>query len=538
MGERPLAGFRRVIQLRDRRRESDKAVVVTKSVSPPYVMCIDGGTESARVGVLDRSGNLLSVASHPYATRFPRAGWAEQDPSAWWGAVIKAARACLDGGPVKPRDVAGICLDATTCTLLPLDADGQHLRPALLWMDVRAAGQADRIFQTGHPAMRYSPAGCNAEWMLSKALWLAENEPETYDRTAHFVEYTDWLIYKLTGRLVLNQSTATHRWYYNAREWRWPTDLYAQIGLPDLAAKFPQEVLPAGTEVGRLQAEAARALGLSDSVRVFQGGGDAFVGLLGMNVVRPGRIGLITGSSNVVGAFADEAFHRAGLYGAFPEAIVPGLWLVEAGQVSTGSVLAWFARNFARELPADAVYAILDSEADQVEPGAGGVTVLDYFQGNRTPHTDARARGAIWGLSLHTTRGHLFRALMEGIAYGTRHILDLLADSGCEGREVFACGGATHSKVFMQIYADVCGMPISVPEIGDAPLLGGAILAYTAMGAYPNLRAAARAMVRVSRTYTPDLALHRSLQANYQLYKQTYPQLRGLMRRAAGNEQA
>ena len=512
-------------------------MVVSMTASPPYVLCIDGGTESARVGVLDPSGKLLSMASHPYSTQFPRSGWAEQDPGAWWAAVIQATRSCLDKGPIRPKDVVGICLDATTCTLLPLGSDGQHLRPALLWMDVRAAEQAERIYQIGHPALRYSPAGCNAEWMLSKALWLAENEPETYSRTVHFVEYTDWLIYKLTGRLVLNQNTATQRWYYNARAWRWPTDLFAQVGLSDLAAKFPVEVLPAGREVGRLQAEAARALGLAESVRVYQGAGDAFVGLLGLNVVQPGSLGLITGSSNVMGAFAEEEFHRSGLYGAFPDAIVPGLWLVEAGQVSTGSLLAWFARNFARELPADSAYAALDSEATQVEPGAGGVIALDYFQGNRTPHTDSRARGAIWGLSLHTTRGHVFRALMEGIAYGTRQILDLLADSGLYCGEILACGGATRSEVFMQIYADICGVSISVPKVADAPLLGGAILAFTGMGVYSDLQEAARAMVRVNRTFAPDLALHESLESNFRLYKQTYHQLRGLMHQASENKQ-
>ena len=512
-------------------------MAVTRTAPPPYVLCIDGGTESARVGVFDQTGSLLSVASHSYATHFPRAGWAEQEPSEWWAAVTRAARACLDKGSIRPKDIVGICLDATTCTLIPLDTDGQHLRPALLWMDVRAAVQADRIFQSGHPALQYSPAGCSAEWMLSKALWLAENEPESYASTARFVEYTDWLIYKLTGRLVLNLNTITHRWYYNSRGWRWPTDLFAQVGLPDLATKFPLEILPAGKEVGRLQPEAAQALGLPESVRVYQGGGDAFVGLLGLNVAQPGRLGLITGSSNVIGAFTEDAFHRSGLYGAFPDAIVPGLWLVEAGQVSTGSILAWFARNFARELPADLAYAILDSEADHVEPGAGGVVALDYFQGNRTPHTDSRVRGAIWGLSLHTTRGHLFRALMEGIAYGTRHILDVLADSGHGGSGIYACGGATRSDVFMQIYTNICGVPISVPEVADAPLLGGAILAFTGMGMYPNLQAAAREMVRVNRTFAPDLKQYRSYQPNFQLYKQTYHQLRGLMHQVAGNEQ-
>ena len=506
-------------------------------MSPTYVLSIHGGTESASVGLFDLSGNQLASAAHPYPTEFPRAGWAEQDPDQWWSAVVTATRACLGKASVEARHIIGLSLDATTCTLVALGPDGQQLRPALLWMDVRAADQANRIFQTGHRALCYSPSGCNAEWMLSKALWLAENEPDVYARTKHLIEYTDWLVYRLTGRLVLNKNTATQRWYYHGRDWGWPTDLFAAVGVPGLEHKFPKEIVPAGQAVGRLLPEAAAALGLPDSVTVYQGGGDAFVALLGMNVAEPGRLGLITGSSNVMGAFVEQEFHGTGLYGAFPDAVVPGLCLVEAGQVSTGSILAWFKRYFAADLPPMSAYSILDGEAQAIAPGAGGVIALDYFQGNRTPHTDSRARGAIWGLSLHTTRAHLFRALMEGIAYGTHHILEILASYGQSPQEIYACGGATRSDTFMQIYADVCGIPISVAKVTDAPLVGGAILAATGAGAFPDLRAAAQVMVKVSKTYVPDMERHARYQFYYERYKETYPQLRALMHQVGQQEE-
>ena len=187
--------------------------------SPPYVLCLDGGTESIRVGIFDCSGGLLSTSSCAYATRFPKPGWAEQDPGEWWTALVRAVKECLSKESVGAADIRGICLDATTCTLLALGADRQPLLPAFLWMDVRAAAQAERIFATHHAALAYSPAGCNAEWMLCKALWLAENEPDLYARTAYFVEYTDWLVYRLTGKLALNLNTVTQRWYYNRRTW-------------------------------------------------------------------------------------------------------------------------------------------------------------------------------------------------------------------------------------------------------------------------------------------------------------------------------
>ncbi len=367
--------------------------------------------------------------------------------------------------------------------------------------------------------------------MLCKALWLAENEPELYRRTAHFIEYTDWLVYQLTGRLALNLNTVTQRWYYNQRTWKFPTGLYEQVGLSDLIGKIPQDVIPAGQAVGQLLPEVARELGLSETTTVYQGGGDAFIGLLGLNVTRPGKIGLITGSSNVLAGFASEEFHQSSLYGAFPEAVVPGLFLVEGGQSSTGANLAWFKRTFAQDLPERQAYEILDGEAAGVPPGAGGLVALDYFQGNRTPYTDSKARGAIWGLSLSSSRGQVFRALMESIAFGSRLILEALAESGSPVDQMYACGGATRSDLFMQIYADVCGMPISVVKVADAPLVGDAVLAFTGMGVYPDLSAAAEAMVKFDRHFWPNAGVSQEYQFYFELYKDTYQQLKGLMHR-------
>ncbi len=499
----------------------------------PYLMAIDGGTESLRVGICDVEGHLVATAAQAYPTRFPRSGWAEQDPEDWWTALVAAVRCCFGKSGLAREAVAGICTDATTCTLLALDAGGAPLRPSLLWMDVRSSEQADRIFSLGHRAMQFSPSGCNAEWMLPKTLWIKENEPEIYRKTASIAEYQDWLIYRLTGRLVLNRCTASHRWYYNARDWRFPGDLYAALGLEDLAGKLPRDVLPAGERVGELPPAVAEELGLRASIPVFQGGGDAMVALLGTGVAEPGRMGLVAGSSNVVAGFVEKEMHGKGVYGAFPDVLIPGLWLIEAGQVSAGSVLAWFRRTFFPDRPSDGAFELLDREAADISPGSGGLVALEYFQGNRTPHTDSDARGALWGLALNATRAQIYRALMEGICFGLRHILDTLADLGCTAGRILACGGATRGHLYMQMIADACGLPITLTEVSEAGLLGGAIIAAAGLGFYPDIPVASRAMVRETRTFQPDPEAREQYQPFYELYRQTYPQLRGLMHRMA-----
>jgi ribulokinase len=503
---------------------------------PPYILAIDAGTEAIKAGLFDLSGRRVAMGARPYPTYFPAPGWAEQDPADWWQGLVGAVHDCLRSATVAPEEIAGISADATTCTLVPLDAAGQPLGRALLWMDVRAAQQARRIFATGNPALRYCLAGVNAEWMPPKMLWLRENEPERYAATVTLLEFTDWIAYRLTGRLTLNRNTVTQRWFHYSPSGGWPLDFFAEIGLPELSAKFPADILSLGELVGGLSNGAAAALGLRPGIPVAAGGGDAFVGLLGQGVAQPGDLGVVMGSSNVLSALSSEELHFPGIFGSFPDAVIPGLNLVEGGQVSTGSVLSWFKRTLGAGVATDAaarglsVYQLLDEEAAAVPPGAEGLIVLDYFQGNRTPHTDSTARGAIWGLSLQSGRAQIFRALMEGIAYGFEDILQTLRTHGFHVERIIASGGATHSPLFMQIYADVCGQPLQITREPEASLLGSAVVAAVGAGLYPDLPTAAQQMVAIEQQFTPDPQRHAEYAFFVRQYQDTYRHLRDLMR--------
>lgn len=505
------------------------------SHNPPYLLAIDAGTEALKAALYDLQGTNIATAASVYNTYFPRPGWAEQDPAEWWGALVDAVQRVVADAAIDPAAIIGMSADATTCTLIPMRANGESIGRAMLWMDVRAAAEAEAIFRSGDPALRYCLAGVNAEWMPPKMCWLKTHEPERYAAMAYLLEYTDWIAYRLTGRFTLNRNTVTQRWFYHTPTGGWPLDFFAAIGLADLAAKLPTDVLGAGEPVGPLAAEAAHALGLPAGIPVLAGGGDAFIGILGQGVTQPGDLGMILGTSNVLSALTAEEFHCPGIFGTFPDALLPGLNLVEAGQVSTGAILSWFKRTFMVEAEQHAVargqsiYQLLDAEAASTPPGADGLIVLDYFQGNRTPHTDSLARGAIWGLSLNHTRGHIFRALMEGIAYGVQDILQTFARQGFQVEQIFASGGATRSPLFMQIYADVTGRTIVIPRDREASLLGTAVVAAVGLGAYATFTAAAQQMVTVEGSYTPDATCHDAYTYYLQSYQATYPQLKALM---------
>jgi FGGY-family pentulose kinase len=503
--------------------------------TPPYVLGIDVGTQSLRTGLFDLAGQPLAFATQEYPVLHPRSGWAEQDPQLWWEALVSTVRRCVETERVNPSEIVALSLDNASCTVVTIDDKGEPLRPALIWMDVRAHDQAERVTSTGDSILRFVGDIESPEWMIPKAMWIKENEPETYLQADKIVESLDWLNYKLTGRWVACVNNVTCKWNYATPEGGWSSSLLRELDMEDLPDRWPSEVLPVAATVGTLLPSVAETLGLSSDTLVIQGAIDAYAGMIGLNTVRPGRLALITGSSTCHLAVSDEAIFGSMSWGPYPDAVIPGLWILEGGQVSTGSIAKWFADQFAYQEQIEAadkdttVYEILDEEASMIPPGSEGLVLLDYWQGNRSPLRDPLARGVIWGLSLKHSRAHLFRAIYEGTAYGTRHILENMAQAGFRCTEMYACGGGTKSELWMQIHADVCQLPIRITEVQEAMTLGSAICAAVGAGQYPTLAEAAEQMVKIKTEVEPDPANKEVYDFYFQKYVASYPGLKDLM---------
>ncbi|SEE87015.1 FGGY-family carbohydrate kinase [Ruania alba] len=510
-----------------------------------YLLGIDFGTESCRAAVIDAAGRIVGVASTGYTTTHARPGWATQSPDEWWSALRSATAEVLRTTGVSGEQIIGIGYDATTMTVVPMAASGEHLADAILWMDVRAVEQAGRAATSSSVAVRYigdGAAPASAEWFPFKAAWLAENEPELFDRADYLVDAPDWLTHRLTGEWTQNINTAALRMFHNRDAGGWPRDFYDDVGAEAALAKVPERVVDLGTRVGGLTAGAAAELGLPAGTPVAQGCGDAWAGQIGLNVLRPGRMALITGSSHVLTGQSAAPINGPGFFGAYTDAVMPGQYTVEAGQVSTGSVLKWFVENFARDVVAEAetrtaentgsacsAFDLLNERSAHLPPGAEGLVMNEYFQGNRTPYTDGRARGILWGMSLRHTREHLYRAIQEAVCYGSEHNLRTMRQAGLSVETIVACGGATKGADWMQMHADVTGVPIELTEVSDAVVLGAGILAATAAGLYPSVSEAADAMVRTAVVIEPDPGRHDAYRPYVDAYTQTYPLLRGTM---------
>lgn len=488
-----------------------------------YVIGIDGGTESLRAFVIDLQGQVLASHASAYNTTYPASAMAEQSPDDWWAAIGEAVREALSKAAVSSADVMALAFDGTCCTVVALDHNDRPLRPALLWMDVRAHEEAAMVAATGDAALRVNGNGqdpVSSEWMIPKALWLKRRQPELFASASRICEYQEYINLRLTGRYVGSLLTASIRWHYHADN-GFPDSLLEKLDLTELRDKWPAEVIAPGEVVGGLCSEAAAHLGLAVDTPVAQGGADAMIGMIGLGVVEAGELAMITGSSHLHLGLSATNVHKRGVFGSYKDAVYPGLNLLEGGQTSTGSVIAWFTRQFADGQS----YEALNRAAALIPPGCDGIRALDHFQGNRTPYVDPLSRGALSGLSLNHTPEHVYRAIIESICLGTRVIIDSFET---DFSRIVVAGGATNSDLWMQIHADTLQLPLQVTEVSDAPGLGCGILAAVACGAYATVKEACEQMVKVTGQIDPDSSKAPEYEALLEEYRQLYQSLKQL----------
>lgn len=496
------------------------------------LLAIDLGTESARVAVYAQDGTPLGAGESGYPTVFPRPGWAEQDPADWWRAVVHATRAAMAsaGSP----EIAGVGVATTASTVAVVDAEGRPLRPALLWMDGRAAAESALTAETEHPVLRYAGGSDAVEWLIPKAMWLARNEPANYRAAARITEAVDHLVWRLTGEWAGSQMNAVCKWNYDPRGAGFPDDLYTALGVPDLRDKLPDRVVPVGEPVAPLTAQARLELGVRGAAVVASGGIDAHLSLLAVGGPAPGRVSAVSGTSTAfVTEVADPVFPPT-IWGPYPDALTPGSWLIEGGQVSSGSVLKWAGEQLLGRTRADLPELIKDASA--LPPAEHGLIVLDYFMGNRTPLRDARLRGAVLGLTLGTTPEQVYRAAVEGVAYGTRQVLESFVDGGVPVEEVFVSGGIRHNPLWLQTTADVLGRSLRLVHGDNLSLRACSVVAAVGAGQVPGLAEAAAAFAPDVRTVEPDPAHAAVLDRGYDDYLHATAETRGTAHRLSAPE--
>ena len=494
-----------------------------------YFMGIDLGTQSVRVVVADMSGNVVVSDEQAYETLYPQAGWAEQRPADWWRCLNTAVANVTDKLSIGLRySISAISVCATSPTIIPVDENGEALTNAIMWMDNRAVKETELVNATHHPILDYCGGEDSVEWTIPKMLWIKNNQPEIYQKSYKIIEQLDYINHKLCGKFTNSVCQAACKAHYVACEGGWSDDFFNQAGLEDYKDKMILDVTRVGDVLGTINKDFAEKYDLNPEMLVVQGGIDAHIGMLGLGVDRAGKMAMIMGTSFVQLCFSEQKLQLDGLWGPYDAPIIPDAWLLEGGQTSAGSIVKWYMREFGVD-KMDNPYAYMNEQIEGIAPGADGLVALDFFQGNRTPYKDANAKGVIYGLTLSHTKAHIYRALLESVAFGTKNIIDSFEQNGSPVNTIVGCSGVTKDKVWMQIISDVTGKPIVVTEDAGASALGCAIVASVGSKAYTNFEEATRGMVKEAYVVEPNPETHAVYEGIFEKYVEIYHQLKGTM---------
>jgi FGGY-family pentulose kinase len=509
-----------------------------------HVVAVDIGTTSARAGVFDRSGRLLARAKHPIAMQRPLENHAEHDSEDVWRAACRAVRAAMMEAGVAADRVAALGFDAT-CSLVARDRDGRQITVSttgedrfdtIVWLDHRAIAEADELSATGHPVLDYSGGSLSPEMEMPKLMWLKRRLPMTWERTGYLFDLADFMTWKATGLPARSRCTLTAKWNYLAhRDEGWQEDFLALAGLEDLLERggLSAETVPAGQAIGVLSMEAALELGLDTGCGVTAGLIDAYAGAFGVlggvddGTALERSVALIGGTSSCIVSFATDAKPGRSIWGPYYEAVLPGRWLVEGGQSATGALLDHVVRMHAAggepeaDLHARIAARVQQLRSEQDADLAGDLNILPDFHGNRSPLADPHARGVISGLtSTHPSTASAASigepAWLSCSAYDTSW--KPWSSMATGSRRCTSPEDMPHNPLLLELYADVTGRKVVVPQTEDAVLLGTAMTAAAGGGLFPDLNSAGRSMAAADREYHPDAGRSETYDRDYRRF--------------------
>ncbi|HYH93782.1 MAG TPA: FGGY-family carbohydrate kinase [Candidatus Saccharimonadales bacterium] len=466
---------------------------------------IDLGTTEVKAGLVTTEGRLLAIARAGYGLEVGHGpGWAEQDPGAWWSAVVSAVRALR---PAETAEIVGIGVDGHGPTLAAIDARGEATRPAITFLDTRAAAEAaDLEAVSGVRGWALGP--------LPAALWLERHEPQVAAATRWYLTTWEWLAFRLTGvaaaPLVPGQDVPDR------------SRVEAATGLRADRRPAPTAI---GEIVGALTAAAADALGLRVGIPVAGGTNDAFASYLGAGLLEPGDAYDPGGSAGGFGVYWHEPVEVAGAF--VTPAPLDGLYSVGAAMAATGRAVDWFRESI---VGGGMTTERLLEEAMTTPAGADGLVFLPYLAGERSPIWDPSATGVLAGLTLAHGRGHVARAIVEASALAIRHVAAPMLEAGVTVTAMRVCGGPARSRAWNQVKADVTGFPVLVPAVLETAVLGSAILGAVGVRTCPDLPSAIRSMTRIADHLEPRLELADVYDRAFRAYVGLYPAVAPVLR--------
>ena len=490
---------------------------------PDHYLGIDVGTTAVKALVVGEDGKIAGEAESALEVSVPSPGWSEQHPDDWWKGTVEAVRASLEAAGVQGVNAIGLSGQMHSSVLL--DEDYRVVRPAILWNDVRTTDQCrfitERVGKAGLRRLVGNPA--LEGFTAPKLLWVREHEPKHFERTSKVLLPKDYVRFLMTGALATEPSDAAGTLLFDVKRGRWSEEMITGLQLDP--AMLPP-VFGSSEITGTLTPTAAEALGLKAGTPVVGGGADNAAASVGSGVVTPGTLQTSIGTSGAVVAPIDRPRVDTGMRIHSFNHAVDGTWYLMGVTLSAGAALGWYRQTLAWPGGSLPEYEEMIAEADATEPGANGLTFLPYLSGERTPHADSNARGAFSGLNVAHRRGHLTRAIMEGVTFALRDSLELMRKLGVDATEIVAVGGGARSAVWRQMQADVLGVPVvRVGPPGGAPY-GAAVLAAVGAGRFGSVPEACESWLRPIDRVEPRSEMADLYDRAYSRFRELYPRLK------------
>jgi xylulokinase len=492
------------------------------------VLGIDVGTGGTRAVIVDEQGRILASATEEHeAFASPEMGWAEQDPNDWWRAAKIAIRKATSQGAIQKDEIKSVGFSGQMHGAVMLDDAGKVVRPALIWCDVRTEKQCQELTrQIGWEKL--IQLTCNpplANFTLTKFLWTRDNEPENWDRVRSVMLPKDYVRFHLTGERATDVADASGTLMLDVARRQWSAETLEAVGIntSSLPALYESQEI-----CGRVSTSGAEATGLAAGTPVVAGAGDQAAGAVGMGIVAPGAVSATIGTSGVVFAATDEPLRDSrGRLHTFCHAI-PNRWHVMGVTQAAGLSLRWFRDRLltAAEKNGNEPYDALSREAATVPPGCDGLLWAPYLMGERTPHLDPNARGALVGLTASHTRAHFIRAILEGVAFSLKDTFTLFSEMGVPWNSIRLGGGGARSMLWRQIQADVYGHEVEILEAEEGAAYGAAILAGVGARIWNSVDDACSSVLKVKARVRPDPGGTRIMDGNYAAYRRLYQGLK------------
>lgn len=488
-----------------------------------FALGIDIGTTATKGVVIDDEGRIVAQAERPVELHSLRPGWAEEDPADWW------RNACALGAELPLSEVSAVGVSGMVPCVILLDSEGRTLRASIQQNDARAGSEVGELRDRldGAEVLERTGSQITQQSVAPTALWLQRNEPEAWRAAETMLGSYDYIAFRLTGARGVERNWALESGLFDLRTGGWAPDICTAAGIDDRLlppVREPSEV------VGSVTAEAAEDTTLPEGTPVVAGSADHVASAFAAGLVSEGDLLVKLGGAGDILLSTDSPLIDERLYLDFH--LVPGKFLPNGCMAASGSVIRWFQS----ELAAGESLAALDAEAAAAGIGAGGIVALPYMLGEKTPIHDPRARGAFVGLHLGHRRGHLFRAVLESIAFGFRHHLDVFRERGFEPGRVRVTNGGARSALWKQIVADVVGRPLEAPETAGSAL-GAAFAAGMGVGLFEAWSDIDR-FVALAETVEPDAEAHARYDEIYPLYRELYPALKPILHRTSASEGA